>query len=55
MKGATGPIVLILIGVVFLLDKLGYVPLHQLGPTLRSWWPVVLIVVGVAMLIRRRS
>ena len=47
----TGAIVLIILGTLFLLSNLGVVP--QLGPLLRQWWPLILIVVGVIMLVQR--
>jgi hypothetical protein len=34
-----------------LLSNLGLMP--RLGPIFAQWWPVILIVVGVAMLLRR--
>ena len=43
--------ILILLGVLFLLSNLGLIP--RLGPLLHQWWPLILIVVGVAMLFRR--
>jgi hypothetical protein len=43
--------ILILLGVLFLLSNLGMIP--RLGPLLHQWWPLILIVVGVAMLFRR--
>jgi Domain of unknown function (DUF5668) len=43
-------IVLIVLGVLFLLGNLGWIP--QLGPLLHQWWPVILIAVGVWMLVK---
>lgn len=51
LRSRTGAVVLIVVGVLFLLSNLGWIP--QLGPLLRQWWPVILIVVGVGMLVRR--
>ena len=48
----TGAVILIVIGVLFLLANLGYIP--RLGPLLAQWWPVILIVVGLYLLVRRR-
>jgi len=48
----TGAVILIVIGVLFLLANLGYIP--RLGPLLAHWWPVILIVVGLYLLVRRR-
>lgn len=44
-----GPLVLILAGVVFLLDNLGLLPIEQLA----RFWPVLLILTGLAMLLQR--
>lgn len=49
-----GAIVLILIGGIFLLINLGILPVAQLKALLAQWWPVILIVVGVWMLVRPR-
>jgi len=48
-RGLIAPLILILLGSVFLLQNAGLLPreiAHQ-------WWPVLLLVVGVAMLLRR--
>ena len=50
MKSKLTPILLIVIGVLFLLANLGWIP--QLGPILRQCWPVILIAVGVWMLVK---
>ena len=50
-RSRTGALVLIIVGTLFLLSNLGVIP--QLGPLLRQWWPLVLIVVGVLMLVQR--
>jgi len=44
-------LILILLGIAFLLSNLGLLP--RLGPLFAQWWPVILIVVGAAMLLRR--
>lgn len=49
LHGATGALVLIVVGVVFLLDTLQIVPLGQLI----RFWPVVLIIAGVLMLMQK--
>lgn len=46
----TGAIVLIVIGVLFLLDTMGFGSWHWFG----RFWPLVLIVMGVLVWIRRR-
>lgn len=50
-RSRTAAFVLIVVGAVFLLSNLGLIP--QLGPLLRQWWPLILIVVGVIMLVQR--
>jgi hypothetical protein len=50
MRSKAGAVILIVIGVLFLLANLGWIP--QLGPILRQWWPVILIAVGVWMLVK---
>ena len=50
-RSRTGALVLIVVGTLFLLSNLGVIP--QLGPLLRQWWPLLLIVVGVLMLVQR--
>jgi hypothetical protein len=51
LRSRTGAIVLIIVGTLFLLSNLGVVP--QLGPLLRQWWPLILIVIGVIMFVQR--
>jgi LiaI-LiaF-like transmembrane region len=51
LRSRTGAIVLIIVGTLFLLSNLGVFP--QLGPLLRQWWPLILIVIGVIMLVQR--
>ena len=48
-----GAYVLIALGTYFLLQKLGWMP--NIGPLLAEWWPVILIVIGLTMIVRRRS
>lgn len=50
-KNRIAPVILIVIGVLFLLSNLGWLP--RLGPLFAQWWPLILIVVGVSMLARR--
>ena len=47
----TCALILIVVGVPFLASNLGWIP--QIRPLLREWWPLILVVVGVAMLARR--
>jgi hypothetical protein len=51
-RNLIAPLILIVLGSLFLLQNLGLMP--HLGPLLARWWPVILIVVGVSMLLRRR-
>jgi hypothetical protein len=46
-----GALILIVLGVLFLLSNFGLIP--RLGPLLAQWWPAILIVVGVYLLVRR--
>jgi hypothetical protein len=48
-RAPIGPIVLIAIGVLFLLDTLHLVEFREIG----RFWPVILIVIGIAMLYGR--
>jgi hypothetical protein len=53
VKGSrTVAILLIVFGIVLLLDKRGLLP--DLGGLFHAWWPALLIVAGVVMLVRRR-
>ena len=49
-----GAIVLVLIGGVFLLINLGFLPVAELKALLAKWWPLILIVIGVWQLARPR-
>ncbi|MEO8716685.1 MAG: DUF5668 domain-containing protein [Burkholderiales bacterium] len=44
-------IILIVVGGLFLLSNLGLIP--HIGPMLRLWWPLILIVLGALMLVQR--
>lgn len=48
-----GAYVLIALGTYFLMQKQGWLP--SLGPLVSEWWPAILIIIGVAMIVRRRS
>ena len=50
-RGRTGAVVLIIVGAFFLLSNLGLIP--HIGPLLRQWWPLILIIMGVSMLVQR--
>jgi len=53
MKLMLWPLILILLGVLFLLHNLGVLPLGALKQLLATWWPLILIAVGVAGIARR--
>jgi hypothetical protein len=46
-----GAYILIALGVYFLGSKQGWLP--NLGSIVSVWWPVILILLGVSMLVRR--
>jgi Domain of unknown function (DUF5668) len=51
IKSRVGAIILIVLGAIFLLSNFGMLP--RLGPLIAQWWPLILIVVGVSLLVRR--
>jgi hypothetical protein len=51
IKPRIGAVILIVLGVLFLLSNFGLIP--RLGSLFAQWWPVILIVVGASMLLRR--
>jgi hypothetical protein len=51
LKPRIGAVILIVLGVLFLLSNLGWIP--RLAPLFAQWWPVILIAVGVSLLMRR--
>lgn len=53
MKSNTVAYLLIVLGTYFLLTKLGWIP--RFGPWFSQWWPVLLILAGVVLLVRRGS
>ena len=50
-RSIVGPVILIGVGTLFLLSNLGWIP--HLGQLLLIWWPLILIVIGVSMLLER--
>ncbi len=48
------PLILIIVGAVFLAGNLGLFSLHQLSELLRTWWPLILIAVGIGGLVGNR-
>ena len=53
--GIVFPIVLVLLGVLFLAHNLEIIQWTQLREILRTWWPLILIALGIAQLARRRK
>jgi lia operon protein LiaF len=53
MKVMWWPLILIVLGVLFLLNNMGVLPLGALKQLLATWWPLILIALGVAALARR--
>ena len=46
-----GALVLIVAGCLLLASNMGYLP--RLGPLFHQWWPLLLVILGVAMPLRR--
>jgi hypothetical protein len=46
-----GALILIVLGVLFLLSNFGWIP--RLGSLFAQWWPLILVIVGVSMLVQR--
>lgn len=54
-RNVVWPITLIVVGVLFLAYNLGYLRFEQLKDLIGTWWPVVLIALGVAGLVQRKK
>ena len=52
MIGMVAGVVLIVVGTIFLLNNLGIAHL-SLKEIFAKWWPAILILVGISLLIRR--
>jgi hypothetical protein len=52
MKGNFAAIVLIVVGALFLLTNLDVLSIN-IGEILRTWWPVILIILGLGLFSRR--
>src|ERR1022692_4786223 len=50
-RSIAGPVVLILMGVLFLLGTMGVMDIHHLGSWFARFWPALLILWGVLKLI----
>ena len=44
--------IIALVGLIFLLNNLGYID-YSLGYIISRWWPVIIIIVGLDMIIRQ--
>jgi hypothetical protein len=51
IRSSFGALVLIVAGCLLLASNPGYLP--RLGPLFHQWWPLILVIVGVSMLLRR--
>jgi len=49
------PIALIVLGLLFLAHNLDFIQWKQLRDILGTWWPLILIAVGIGQLARRRK
>lgn len=54
MKLEIGPLLLIIVGVLLLLSNLDIVPVGELKKVLATWWPALLILLGIIQLRKRR-
>ncbi len=44
--------IIALVGLIFLMNNLGYID-YSLGYIISRWWPVIIIIVGLDMIIRQ--
>ena len=47
------PATLIIVGVLFLAYNLGYLRFSELKDIIGTWWPLILIALGIAGLVQR--
>lgn len=47
------PMTLIVVGVLFLAYNLGYMQFAQLKDIIGTWWPVILIALGIGGLVQK--
>jgi lipopolysaccharide export LptBFGC system permease protein LptF len=52
-KRMVWPIILVAAGVLLLASNLGYLQWAELRSFLATWWPLILIAVGIEQLVRR--
>jgi ribose/xylose/arabinose/galactoside ABC-type transport system permease subunit len=48
------PMLLVILGLLFLAHNLEFLQWRQLRELLSTWWPLILIALGLAQLARRR-
>ncbi len=53
MRANFGPVILILFGALLLLSNLDILPLGKVKALAATWWPLLLIVIGVVQLRKR--
>jgi hypothetical protein len=53
-KNLVWPIVLIVVGLLFLGYNLGYLKFSELKDIIGTWWPLILIALGIAGLVQYR-
>jgi hypothetical protein len=49
------PSALIVVGLLFLAYNLGYLQYAQLKDIIATWWPLILIALGIGGLVQRRK
>ena len=54
MKFPVWPVILIVLGLLFLAHNLGFVPFRVLRELIATWWPLILIAVGVSGLMQKK-
>ena len=54
-RSKIGAYILILIGIIFLFVNLEILPIPDLRLLVAKWWPLILILVGIALLGRQRK
>jgi ABC-type multidrug transport system permease subunit len=52
-KSAISAYILIGLGIIFLLSNLGWLP--PIRSLMAQWWPIILIIVGILVLMRHSS
>ncbi|HVL34255.1 MAG TPA: DUF5668 domain-containing protein [Burkholderiales bacterium] len=54
-RNVVWPLVLIVLGLLFLAHNLGYLPYARLRDILATWWPLILIALGVGALLQGKK